>query len=176
MFLALLQRYSLKVCFALTLLVGLQVPHFLNIYETRLDAHYQESKRQLRQYQILADMLFDGDLNALVESHKNSDVVLFKAETSIIQALVERTDFLSTQKTRLKGNALKRYSFLVTQINQPLFHETQNNYQANIVLNTEAITFGLIFATIMTLSLECVLLLLPFFFRLIRYKTTTGAN
>ncbi len=87
MLLSLLQRYSLKVTFALTLLLGLQIPHFLVLYETRLDAHYQESTLQLKQYQKLADLLFVGDLNALVNAHKSSDIALFRAETEILEEL-----------------------------------------------------------------------------------------
>ena len=157
----LLQRYSLKITFALTLLIGLQLPHFLILYETRLDAHYLESKGQLKQYQKLADFLFEGDLNALVEKHKNSDIALFKAETKIIEALVNRTEFLYQQKTSLQGTVFERFYFLAMQINQPLFMETKNNYQANIVLNKEAITVGLIIATLATLVLELLFLLLP---------------
>ena len=86
------------------MLVGLQLPHFLTLYETRLDAHYLESKAQLKQYQKLADFLFEGDLNALVEKHRNSDIALFKAETKIIESLVTRTDYLWQQKLRLQGS------------------------------------------------------------------------
>jgi hypothetical protein len=170
MVISLLQRYSLKITFALTLLIGLQLPHFLNLYETRLDAHYLESKGQLKQYQKLADFLFEGDLNALVDKHKNSDIALFKAETKIIEALVNRTNFLYLQKVRLQGSVFERFYFLLTQINQPLFVETKKNYKANIVLNKESITVGLIVATLATLLLELLFLLLPFLIK--RAKTS----
>lgn len=170
MFLALLRRYSLKVTFALALLIGLQFPHFLTLYETRLDAHYQESLRQLSQYQKLADSLFKGDLRALVDRHKNSSSALFKAETAIIEALVSRTEFLKNQKNSLQGSSLIRYSFLLTQFNKPLFLETKNNYRANIVLNTEAIIVGIIIATVVTLLLEFIFLLWPFLINKIRHK------
>jgi hypothetical protein len=176
MFLALLQRYSLKVTFAFTLLIGLQLPHFLTLYETRLDAHYQESRSQLSQYQKLAELLFEGDLHALVEKHKSSNNVLFKAETKIIEDLVRRTDFLKSQKATLQGNILKRYVFLATQIDQPLFLETKNNYHANIVLNTESIIVGLITATLMTLLLECLLTSCPFLINKLFHKNTVKQN
>lgn len=162
MLVSLLQRYSLKIIFTLTLLIGLQLPHFLSLYETRLDAHYLESKAQLKHYQKLADFLFEGNLDALVEKHKNSDVALFKAETKIIETLVRRTDFLSEQKIGLQGSVFSRLVFISTQINQPLFIETKNNYQANIVLNKEAIIVGLIIASLVTLLVELLFILLPF--------------
>lgn len=157
-----LQRYSLKLIFALTLLIGLQFPHFLTQYETRLDAHYLESKMQLNQYQKLADFLFAGDLNALVEKHKNSNVELFKAETVIIEKLINRADFLEKQKINLQGTMFTRFVFLTTQINKPLFIETQDNYQANIVLNKQSIIVGLIVATFATLLLELMFFFIPF--------------
>jgi hypothetical protein len=163
MFIALLQRYSLKFTFALALLIGLQLPHFLNLYETRLDAHYIESKGQLTQYQKLADILFAGDLNALLAKHKNSNVALFKAETKVIETLVQRTELLHQKKLNLQGSLFERLYFLMAQINQPLFIETKNSYQANIVLNKEAITVGLIVATFTTLLLELLFQLFPFF-------------
>lgn len=173
---ALLQRYILKVTFALTLLIGLQFPHFLTLYETRLDAHYLESKGQLKQYQKLADFLFEGDLNALVEKHKNSEVALFKAETKIIEALVSRTDFLYNQKLSLQGSVFERFYFLTTQINQPLFIETKNNYQANIVLNKEAITVGLIIATLATLLVELLFFSFPFLIKKAKKITHQKSN
>ncbi|GLS89156.1 hypothetical protein GCM10007916_02230 [Psychromonas marina] len=162
---SLLQRYSLKLTFALTLLIGIQFPHFLDQYETRLDAHYLESNTQLSHYQKLADLLFAGDLAALVEKHKNSEIALFKAETEIIETLIKRNTFLSNQKINLQGPLSQRFAFLITQINEPLFIETQNNYQANIVLNKQAIIVGLSVATVTTILLEILLMLLPLLFR-----------
>lgn len=161
MFLSLLQRYTLKLTFALTLLIGMQFPHFLDQYETRLDAHYLESTQQLKHYQKLADLLFSGDLTALVEKHRNSEIALFKAETVIIETLIERADFLESHKVALQGPFYKRFSFLITQINEPLFLETKENYQANIVINQQAILVGLSIAAICTFMLEMLLMLLP---------------
>ena len=170
MFWTLLQRYSLKLTFALTLLIGIQVPHFLNQYETRLDAHFLESNTQLSHYQKLADLFFDGDLSALVDKHKTSEIGLFKAETEIIETLIKRNAFLSNQKKNLQGPFYQRFAFLISQVNTPLFVETKNNYQANIVLNKEAILFGLSVAIVSTILLEIILLLLPIFFRKWRIK------
>lgn len=160
MLLALLQRYSLKLTFALTLLIGLQLPHFLGQYETRLDAHYLESKTQLSHYQQLADRLYGGDLHALIKQHQRSDNPLFKAESNIIEQLASRVDFLERQKLALKGALYQRLYYLVWQINEPLFVETQNAYQANIVINKESILVGLSVALILTFSLEMLFLLL----------------
>jgi len=155
---SLVQRYSLKLIFALTLLLGLQLPHFLAQYETRVDAHYLESKAQLSHYQKLADLLFSGDLNALVTQHKNSEIPLFKAEAKVLTTLINRTAFLEKQKAGLQGPIYQRFYFLIKQIDQPLFIETQNSYQANIVINKQAIIVGLSTALVMTFLLEMLLI------------------
>ena len=80
-----MHRYSLKLVFAVTLLLGIQIPSFLQQYEHRVDAHYQEAKRQLNQLQIIADLYFSGDLQALLTQHQNSDIALFRTEASLIE-------------------------------------------------------------------------------------------
>jgi len=170
MLLSLLQRYSLKISFAVMLFIGLQLPHFLAQYETRLDAHYIESKQQLSHYQKLADLLFAGDLHALVEKHKNSEITLFKAETSIIKSLISRSEFLEKQKQQLQGPLYKKFAFLMTQMNHPLFTETQKNYQANIVINQQAIFVGVIIAVTVTLLVEMLFLFFPLLVRKIALK------
>ncbi|MCP4322837.1 MAG: DUF2937 family protein [Psychromonas sp.] len=170
MILSLVQRYSLKISFALALLLGLQIPHFLTLYETRLDAHYQESLSQLKQYQKLADLLFGGDLNALVNTHKSSDIALFRAETEILEKLITRVELLKKQKVSLQGSLLQRLIYLSTQVNRPLFNETQKNYQANIVLDQQSITVGLIVATLLTLLLEMIYLLTPLIVKKVKLR------
>ena len=156
MLLALFRRYSLKLVFALTLLLGLQIPNFLQQYETRLDGHYIEATNQLAAYQKLADRYFAGDLQALIKTHKNNAKKLFQDEAAVVENLVNRFNYLEGQKNALNARLTKRLLFLAGQLNSPLFNETQVNYQAEIVLNKNAISVGLAFALIASLLLELV--------------------
>lgn len=163
MFIGLLKRYSLMLVFAGSLLIGLQLPSFLQQYENRLDARYLESSEQLFKYQTLADLFFEGSLNELLKKHQNSHVAVFKAEADILEQLIERVDFLKGQKTSLNGNIFKRIAFLSGEINQPLFLETQSHYEANIILNKGAMMAGLSFALFSTLLLELFFVLVALF-------------
>ncbi|WP_019613293.1 DUF2937 family protein [Psychromonas ossibalaenae] len=154
MLLSLVQRYSLKLVFTLALLLGIQIPNFLQQYEHRLDAHYIEAKHQLQQYQNLADLYFDGSLQALITKHKNSRENLFQDEALLIENLMERFNYLQEQKDRLLSPVSSRLYHLLAKLNSPLFIETKNNYQADIVLNKNAITVGLIFALLSTILFE----------------------
>ncbi|MFT6985608.1 MAG: hypothetical protein ACJAT7_001420 [Psychromonas sp.] len=162
MLIKLAQRYSLKLVFALTLLLGLQLPNFLQQYETRLDAHYIEAKDQLNQYQILADLYFSGDLQALIMKHKNSDALLFSAEARVIEKLVSRFKQLQSQQRALQGPLISRLYFLLGEFNSPLLRETQENYNAEIVLNKNSIIVGLVSALLSTLLLELLFLLMAY--------------
>ena len=178
MFAKAIKRYSLRLGFALGLLLGIQLPNFLALYEQRLDAHYIEAEANLQQYQKLADFFFGGDLNALIEKHKNSKVPLFKAEVKVIEHTVERFNLFKSEKPALQGDLLHRLFFLTTKTNSPLFKETQQNYSAKVVLNQDAISVGLIFALLLSFLLELLFLLISFGFKQSRifYINHNGVN
>ncbi len=160
MFIQLLQRYSLKMVFALTLLVGLQLPNFLQQYEQRLDAHYIEAEMHLQQYQALADRHFAGDLQALIIKHKSSELALFNQEALLIEKLQRRFHYLQAKKQALQSPLMARLYFLLGEINRPLWLETQANYNAELRLNKNSIQVGLLSALVVTLFLECLFFLL----------------
>ena len=156
----LIQRYSLKLIFAFTLLLGLQLPNFLQQYEHRLDAHFLEVQSQLQQYQDLADLYFSGNLQALITKHKHSDVLLFRKEALIIAKLANRFDLLQDKKRALQGALPARLYFLVGEINHPLFLETKKNYNAEVVLSQDSIILGLCCALFSTLFFEGLFLII----------------
>ena len=167
MLMRLMHSYSLKLVFAVTLLLGIQMPGFLQQYEHRVDAHYQEAKRQLNQYQSLADLYFSGDLQVLIRQHKKSEILLFRAEAQIIETLLNRLNYLQAKKNALQGPLISRLYFLVTQINRPLLLETRKNYSAQITLSQNAITFGVLAALLCTLFMDLFFSILRYLCRLV---------
>lgn len=157
---SLLRRYSLKLIFVSSLLLGIQLPSFLQQYETRLHAHLMEAEQQLTKYQALADLFFSGDISALIAKHKQSTVPLFAAESIIIEDLVVRVSELQAQQKALQANLVGRLFFLSSQFNKPLFTETEANYNAEIVLNRDAVTVGIVFSLFFTLFVEIILMLM----------------
>ena len=176
MLLQFIPRYMLKLAFALSLLVGLQLPNFLVQYEHRLDAHYLEAQRQLLQYQNLANQYFSGDLHALIAKHENSDVLLFHKEALLIEKLADRVDLLEAKKKALQGGLLARLYFLASQINSPLFLETKENYNAEVVLNKDSIIIGLVSALSSTLLLEFLFMVFACQWRRLRAYFHSGSQ
>ncbi len=154
------KRYTLNVVFVFALILGMQLPNFLAQYELRLDAHYIESKNQLLQYQKLADLFFDGDIKALIQKHKDSNIPLFKAEVQVIENTLKSFNVLNKEKNDLKGGLLHKLYFLITKINTPLFKETNASYKAEIVLNKDAIIIGLLLALLCSLCVEMLFLVI----------------
>lgn len=158
--LAVVKRYSLQLIFTLGLLLGLQLPHFLQQYELRLQGHFAEAQLQLSQFQALADIYFEGDLQALINKHKSSDINLFKDEAVIIENSYLRALQLQQQVSLLKQPLWYRLTALSQVTQKPIFNETWVAYEANIVLNQSAIIVGLCVAVLLTLVIELMLFLM----------------
>jgi len=62
----LLQTYSRLLLFAAALLLGIQIPSFIDQYEKRVDAHFQEVSINISGFQNTADLMFGGDLQQLI--------------------------------------------------------------------------------------------------------------
>jgi len=165
--LALIKRYCLQIFFALSVLLGLQLPHFLQQYELRLQGHFVEANIQLSQYQSLADVHFDGDLTALINQHKISNFALFQDEASIIEDIYLRVQYLQKKMDNINEPIWYRLAMLTKEIGKPIFNETWTSYKANIVLNQESILVGLVVAVLFMLLLELFLCLVKYFTRVI---------
>ncbi|MDN2662467.1 DUF2937 family protein [Psychromonas sp. 14N.309.X.WAT.B.A12] len=157
-----IKRYSLQLVFTLSLLVGLQLPSFLHQYETRLQGHFAEAQLQLAKFQSLADLYFEGDLGALIQQHRDSNENVFRDEAEVISANYQRVQTLKIQINELQQPLWHRLFRLTQQVNSPIIKQTWQNYQANIVLNQQAIIVGVSVAIILMLLLEVILTLIKY--------------
>lgn len=168
--LSIIKRYLLKIFFAFSVLLGLQFPHFLQQYELRLQGHFSEATLQLSQYQSIANVHFNGDLNALINEHRTSQFSLFRDEGLIIEDSYKRVKTLQQKMGYIGKPIWFRLKGLVQEIGKPIFRETWSTYQANIVLNQESIVVGLVFAVLFMLALEFILYLIKFPMSLFKRK------
>ena len=163
--LLMIKRYCLQIFFALSVIFGLQFPHFLQQFEIRLQGHFVEADLQLSLYQSLADTHFSGDLNALINQHKISHLALFQDEASIIEDTYLRVQYLEEKINNINKPTWYRLGLLIKEIGQPIFNETWRDYRVNIVLNQESILIALAVAILFMLLLELFLFLLTLFAR-----------
>jgi len=158
--LSVIKRYSLQLVFTLSLLLGLQLPNFLLQYELRLQGHFVEAQQHLAAFQSLADKYFSGDLSALMTKHKSSKDSVYREEGLVIEKTALRVAFLQQKIDNLNKPIWYRLAALTQQIKDPIIKETWAGYQANVLLNQQAILVGVSVAIILMLSLELFLYLI----------------
>ena len=90
LFTSLFRTYSRLLLFAIGLLLGIQVPSFINQYQQRIDTHFREVSINIAGFQDTAERLFSGDLEALIAYYQNSNDEVFQSDAVSIQLIVDR--------------------------------------------------------------------------------------
>ncbi len=136
------------------LLVGVQVPSFVDQYDKRLDAHLIEARRSLKPFQEIADKLHKGSLDALIAKHEWSTDGTFQAEAQAIIKLRERVIYLEKQDRALSTSLPRQVIQLARSPDKEIFEETRMNYSFGILLDSTAVIFGFIFTLLVVIPLE----------------------
>lgn len=97
-----LRRYFSLLLALAAALVGVQIPNYVTQYQQRIDAQYTEAMIYYREYQAIADTYLNGDMQALLAAHENSDNDIFKAEAVPLRTLIERVELLSYEQQQLQ--------------------------------------------------------------------------
>jgi hypothetical protein len=153
-------RYTLILIACAALLVGIQIPNFVDQYQKRLDAHLSEVKNNLQGYQDIANRLYGGSLAALIAKHQQSTDPAFRQEAQPLANIVQRYDHFAKELTALATGLPGKIAHIVTQGDRELLDETYNNYSFAVPLNETAVTTGFIFMGVMVLVIESLRLLI----------------
>ena len=149
-----LYRYSLILIACAALLLGIQIPNFVDQYEKRLDAHLSEVKNNLQGYQDIADRLYGGSIAALIAKHQQSADETFQEEARPIANIVQRYEHFSKELAALATGLTGKLAYIVTQGDRELIAETYNNYSFAVPMNETAVTSGFIFMGAVVLVIE----------------------
>lgn len=165
-------RYFLIVIACAALLVGIQVPNFVDQYQKRVDAHLIEVSTNLRGFQEVADRYHGGSFDALIREHENSTSPTFKAEAKPLrEMLARRATFLHEQQ--MLNTHLAAQSWHIAVNGHPeLVRETRDRYTYNIPLTEQAVVAGLVFAGLLVVSIEIIAKLLSLLFYGRRRRTS----
>lgn len=112
---SIIYRYSLILLACVLLLMGIQIPSFVDQYEKRLDAHFIEVKTNLRGFQQIADRYFGGSLEALINKHEQSGDEIFREEARPIRSMYLRYLRFSQQKLGLNTHLAGKVFFISTR-------------------------------------------------------------
>ena len=160
-----LYRYLIVAIACISLLFGLQIPNFIDQYEKRIDAHLREVATNLKPFQEIAAKYFNGDLNRLIELHRNSGEKPFQEEGAAIEKLVQRKLRFETDLAALQTSLPLKALEVFLHGDQELVDETLAQYSYAVPLNQDALLFGASVAAAILLVFELLFALLRFIAR-----------
>jgi hypothetical protein len=162
-----LLSYLRLVLFAAGLLIGVQVPGFINDYAKRVEAHLIEAQTGLRGFQGTAEQFFKGDLQALVAHYRASEDPVFRSDADSLSTLLNRQIALDKQFQAMQGPWYIRFLQVVLAADPDIRKETWNGYSYQILLTPEAMIWGMSGALLLSFGIECI-------FRLIDWVVLGG--
>ncbi|MFJ2711984.1 MULTISPECIES: DUF2937 family protein [unclassified Pseudomonas] len=162
-----LLSYLRLVLFAAGLLIGVQVPGFINDYAKRVEAHLIEAQTGLRGFQGTAEQFFKGDIQALVAHYRASDDPVFRSDADSLSTLLNRQLALDKQFQAMQGPWYIRFLQVVLAADPDIRKETWNGYSYQILLTPEAMIWGMSGALLLSFGIECI-------FRLIDWVVLGG--
>ena len=154
MILWLLKTYSRLFIFAGGLLLGIQVPNFVDQYERRIDAHYLEVSANISGFKSTADLLFSGDMEALITYYAKSNDLVFESDAQSIRGIVDRYNRISNEQQALSRNILATAMHVLLYADDEFLDETFDQYGYTVPLNMLAVEWGLAIALLLTIAID----------------------
>ena len=156
---AFLYRYLMIVVACISLLVGLQVPSFIDQHQKRLDAHLREVTINLQPFKDIATKYFAGDLDKLIALHRNSDARPFQDEGVAIEKMVQRKLRFEADLAALQTSLPLRALHVLLRGDREITNEVLGQYSYTVPLNQDALLFGAGAAIVILLMVELLLAL-----------------
>ena len=152
-----LHRYLVLALALAAVLIGVQLPNFITQYKQRLDAQYTEAMVYYKEYKRIADTYLDGDMEALIKMHEESNNPVFQDEAVPIRELVRRVELYRYEQQQLRQGYLKQIWFVVWQANPEMRDNTWRMYSFNVPLTQQAVISGIMAALLAVLLFDgCV--------------------
>lgn len=154
------RSYLRLALFALGLLVGVQVPGFVDDYGKRVEAHRLEAQQALKGFRATAKRFFKGDLDALVAHYRTSDDPVMRSDAQSVAVLVERANWLEREWQAMQGPWYAQVWHLAVAADRQLVQETYDAYRYQVLLVPQAIAWGIACALLLAWLVEGLLLMI----------------
>lgn len=147
-------EYIKLVIFVGAILVGIQVPGFVDQYGKNLAARVSESQHSIAVFQADADKYFAGDLNRLLKHYQQQVDPVIIAGGASIGSLVERNIQLTQALQVFNQSIYSPYQQVFLQPIQEIRAEVWQNYSYTVVLNGTSIVIGILVAVLLLALFE----------------------
>lgn len=146
--------YLRLLLFTSGVLIGVQVPAFIDQYGKSLEAHLLESSMSLKEFQKDAEHYFDGSLDELIAHYQNNKDPVIKDGGASIAAIYNRNQALVLAWKSFTASTYSAYTHVILKPLLDIKNEVWNNYTYSIILNTSAIISGLTCGFTLALLIE----------------------
>jgi hypothetical protein len=147
-------NYLRLIVFSAGLLIGIQVPSFVDQYAKRVSAHQSEVARNFAGFQDTANRYFGGSIEALIAHHIASKDQVFQDEARSIQELSARLTALTGELAAMRGPLIRQIIHVVFRPNREILGETWAEYTYTVPLNAPAIVSGIAIGTLLSILIE----------------------
>lgn len=154
-----LLRYLLIAVACVFLLLGMQLPSLTDQYAKRVDASLREVTLNFQPFLIIANQHTGGNVETLIQLHRDSKVAPFQAEGEAIERLYQRKLRLGGEHKALQTHLPARLWHLLVRADSDLREQTLIQYTATAPLTQEALVSGGVVALAMLLLLEAAMAL-----------------
>ncbi|MCQ4259499.1 DUF2937 family protein [Stutzerimonas stutzeri] len=154
------RSYLRLTLFALGLLIGIQVPGFIQAYANHVEARRLETQQGLTGFQETAGRFFSGDLNALVAHYRASEDPVIQSDARSVSALVERARLLDREWRIMQGPWYAQAWHVLIGADQSMRAQVWSSYRFQVLLAPEAIAWGLCCALLLAWIIESIIVLL----------------
>jgi hypothetical protein len=149
-----IHHYISMLVFTAALMLGVQLPNFVDQYVKRMEAHLKEAQIQFDEYRKIAERSPGGSLDTLIKKHEDSLDPTFRAEAEPLRKNVQRKQFYEAEIKALQGSFWSQSWHVLTSADREILKDTYFSYTANVPLNIHAAICGLGFGLIASLFLE----------------------
>jgi|AZIJ01.1.fsa_nt_gi hypothetical protein len=168
--------YLRLILFTGGVLLGVQVPAFVDQYGKSLKAHLIESSLSLEQFEKDAKRYFDGDLDQLISHYQSNPDPVIQDGGASIDAIYKRNRDLKMAWATFSKSTYSAYSQVLFTPLADIKDEVWRHYTYTIILNKPAIISGLCCGFLLALLVEASVLIITTLVRKLfgqRTKTPT---
>jgi hypothetical protein len=146
--------YLRLILFLGGVLVGIQIPGFVDQYGKSLEAHLQESKINLTEFKQDADRYFGGDMKKLIVHYQQDGDPVFQGGGDSINSIYRRNVVLKDAAAGFEKSGFSAYIQTFVNPVPDIREEVWNNYTYSIKLDLSAISTGLLAGLILAVLVE----------------------
>ncbi|MEW6673335.1 MAG: DUF2937 family protein [Thermodesulfobacteriota bacterium] len=152
----LIRDYLRLIIFAAGILIGVQVPNFIDQYAKRISAHHIEAKVNFSGYQQTADKHFSGSVERLLEHYAANPDTVFKDDARNIKRIYQRQQSFSAELKALDASLVRKIFHVLFYGDNEVLKETIAEFSYTVPLNPDAMICGLLLGLILSLTYELI--------------------